>query len=265
MLRPTPCPARLELFHVNRNVVTKLGYRDRMQPSVTTSQTDQVTTITFDDGKVNALGIDALKQLHGALDLAEASASVVVVRGRPGILSAGFDMRTLSSGPQASVEMLRLGAELTYRIMSFPRPVIVACTGSAYPMGAFLLLAADTRIGVEGDFKIGLNEVAIGLTLPAFAIVLARHRLTRAAFEQSAVNAVMFTPDAAIGAGFLDQTVDHNALSDAIDSAAAAALALDRRAHAATKLKARADTLTALRHAIDDELTVENLAAETGR
>lgn len=232
-----------------------------MEPSVTTSQVGDVATISFDDGKVNALGIGALTQMHAALDIAEASESVAVIRGRRGMLSAGFDLRTFASGAEGSVEMLRLGAELAYRIMSFPRPVVVACTGSAYPMGAFLLLAADTRIGVEGDFKIGLNEVAIGLTLPAFALVLARHRLTRAAFEQTAVNARMFAPNDAVAAGFLDRVVDEYALSDTINDATTAALALDRHAHVATKRKARAETLAALRDAIDDELTIENFTA----
>ena len=59
--------------------------------------------------------------------------------------------------------MVRLGAELALRVLSFPRPVAIACNGHAYPMNAFLMLAADIRIGTEGAFGIGMNEVAIGI------------------------------------------------------------------------------------------------------
>ena len=110
---------------------------------------------------------------------------MVVLQGRPGCFSAGFDLQTLAGHRRTAFTLLRLGASLAERILSFPAPVVVACTGHAFPAGAFLLMAADTRLGADGPFRLGLNEVRIGLTLPWFAIVLARHRLTPAHFDHA--------------------------------------------------------------------------------
>ena len=150
--------------------------------------------------------------------------------------------------------ILTLGATLAERILAFPSPVVVACTGHAFPAGAFLLMAADMRVGADGPFKLGLNEVRIGLTLPWFAIVLARHRLTPAHFDHAAVTGDMFDPEAAREAGLLDRVVPPADL-DAVALGAAQDLgSVDRTAHAATKLRVRQPVLKDLRAAIELEL-----------
>ena len=131
----------------------------------------RIATIAMDDGKVNALSIEMLKTLHAAFDRAEQDGAVVVLTGREGRFSAGFDLKVFNSGDvDLVVEMLSLGATLAERVLSFPTPVVVACNGHAIAAGSFLPLAADVRIGVDGPFQIGLNEVEIGLTVPWFAI-----------------------------------------------------------------------------------------------
>ena len=177
------------------------------------------------------------------------------LRGRAGYFSAGFDLAVFDGPQEDVVLMLTLGATLAERILSFPAPVAVACTGHAFPAGAFLLMAADTRIGADGPFKLGLNEVRIGLTLPWFAIVLAKHRLTPAHFDHATVTGTMFDPPGAREAGLLDAVVDPQDL-DAVALSAAEDLAeVDRGAHAATKLRVRQSVLEELRSVIDTELT----------
>ena len=178
-----------------------------MADLVTYQRSDLVSTVTMDDGKVNVFSIPMLRSLHEAFDQAEHDGTVVLLTGRPGYFSAGFDLATINGAPEDVVVMLRLGATLAERILSFPAPVAVACTGHAFPAGAFLLMAADTRIGTEGPFKLGLNEVRIGLTLPWFAIVLARHRLAPAHFDHATVTGTMFDPPGAREAGLLDAVV----------------------------------------------------------
>ncbi len=178
-----------------------------MPDAVTYARSDQVSTITMDDGKVNVFSIPMLRALHEAFDQAEQDGTVVLLQGRPGCFTAGFDLNTLS-GPRADVlTLLRLGASLAERILSFPAPVVVACTGHAFPAGAFLLMAADARLGADGPYRLGLNEVRIGLTLPWFAVVLARYRLTPAHFDHAAVTGDMFDPRTAREAGLLDTVV----------------------------------------------------------
>lgn len=137
------------------------------------------TLITMDDGKANALGFDMLAQLEAALDEAEAAGKVVVIAGRRGKFSAGFDLNVMGQGGDGMLQLLRDGAAMSRRLLNFPMPVVLAVSGHALAMGALMLLSADYRVGMHGTYKIGLNEVAIGMTLPYFGIELARARLAQ--------------------------------------------------------------------------------------
>ena len=221
----------------------------------------EIATITLDDGKVNALSIEMLHSLHAAFEQAERDEALVVLTGKGKCLSAGFDINVFAGEPERLLEMLTLGATLYERMLRFPRPVIVACNGHAVAAGAFLLLAADMRIATDGPFRIGLNEVKIGLTVPWFAIELARHRLTPAHFDRAVVCATMYSPEEAIAAGFLDRVVPAEQLRAVSLQSAGELAELDRAAHAATKLRVRAAVMGALRSAIETELTMENQGA----
>jgi enoyl-CoA hydratase len=226
-----------------------------MADLVTYDRQGLVSTLTMDDGKVNVFSFDMLRSLHEAFDQAERDDTVVRLRGRPGYFSAGFDLKVLrDGGMEATRELLTLGATLAERILLFPAPVVIACTGHAFPAGAFLLMAADERIGTAGPFKLGLNEVRIGLTLPWFAIVLARHRLTPTAFDRASVTGTMFDPEGARAAGLLDAVVAPEVLESASGDAAADLATIDRRAHAGTKRRARQGAAGELRAAIESEL-----------
>jgi enoyl-CoA hydratase len=217
-----------------------------------------VSTVTMDDGKVNVFSIPMLSELHEAFDQAQRDETVVLLTGRPGYFSAGFDLKVFDGPADGTLTMLRLGATLAERILSFPTPVAVACSGHAFPAGAFLLMAADTRVGADGAYKLGLNEVRIGLTLPWFAIVLARYRLTPSHFDHAVVTGTMFDPQLAREAGLLDAVVAPEALSEAGLAVAEDLTGVDRRAHAATKLRARKKVLEELREAIDTELSPQD-------
>ncbi len=220
-----------------------------------------MATITMDDGKVNALSIVMLRALHAAFGQAERDRAVVVLTGRDGYLSAGFDLGVFAEGGAAVQEMLMLGATLTERMLAFATPVVVACSGHAVAAGSFLLLASDTRIGADGPFRIGLNEVRIGLTVPWFAIELARQRLKPADFDQTVVNATIYGPKQAADAGFLDRVVAGAELPGAALEVASRLATLDPVAHAATKLRARGATLQAMRAAIEREIAVGDFVA----
>ncbi|HUA73456.1 MAG TPA: crotonase/enoyl-CoA hydratase family protein [Solirubrobacteraceae bacterium] len=221
---------------------------------------DGVATIALDDGKVNALSVETLRELHGALEQAARDEAVTILRGREGCFSAGFDTRTFGEGAERVVEMLTLGATLCERILSHPRPVLVACSGHALAAGAFLPLSADARIGAEGPFQIGLNEARIGLTVPWFAIELARARLAPAHFDRAVGCAHVYDPAGAVAAGFLDRLVPAEALREESLAAARSLAELDARAHHASKLRVRREQLRALREAIETELTLDGLA-----
>lgn len=209
---------------------------------------DGIATIAMDDGKANALSTAMLADVAAALDRAEADEAVVVLSGRERTFSGGFDLRC---PPGQWPEMLTAGARLAERIMSFPHPVVAACNGNAVAMAGFVLLSADYRIGSAGAFKIGLNEVAIGLTMPWFALAIARHRLTAPYFDRCSTTGVLLDPQEARAAGFLDALVEPAELRDAALEAARALAGVDRAAHAATKLRVRERALAELRDGIE--------------
>jgi enoyl-CoA hydratase len=214
---------------------------------------NSVATIVLDDGKVNVLSVPMQTAINAALDQAAADGAVVVLMGREGRFSAGFDLATLNAGGPDALTMLRGGFELAERLLSFPTPVVIACTGHTIAMASFLLLSGDYRVGAAGPFKITANEVAIGMRLPWAAIELCRHRLTPAAFNRATILAEVFTPDDAVAAGFLDRVVPAAELRDAAQQIALGLAQLDMTAHTGTKLRVREAALTALRSAIDAE------------
>ena len=233
-----------------------------MTELVTYERDERIATIAMDDGKVNAFSIPMLKALHSALDQAERDGAIVILTGREGYFSAGFDLKVFAGGDvEQVIEMLTLGATLAERILGFEQPVITACPGHTVAAGAFMALAADLRIGTDGPFKIGLNEVKIGLTVPWFVIELARQRLNPAHFNRAVVSATMYGPAEAVTAGFLDEIVPADELRAASLAAAATLAELNLPAHTATKLRARGDALKAIRTAIESELTPEGLGA----
>jgi enoyl-CoA hydratase len=213
-----------------------------------------VATITMDDGKANVIGPPMQQELREALDAAESAGVAVVLAGRPGRFSGGFDLSVVQSGePAEFMGMFRGGFELVERMLSFPRPIVIACTGHAVAMGAFLLLAGDHRVGATGTYKVQANEVEIGLTMPYAALAIMRHRLTPSHFNRSAITAEPYTPEAAVEAGYLDRLVAPERVIDVARATAESYVTLDPVAHAATKLRARHDVLDGIRAGIDLE------------
>jgi enoyl-CoA hydratase len=222
-----------------------------MSTLVTYRVHDAVATITMDDGKMNVLTLEMFAQLTDAFDRAEADRAVVILTGRDGVFSAGFDMRVLGGGGPAAYELVRTGFELAARILAFPAPVVVACSGHALAMGVFLVLAGDYRVGALGAHKIGANEVAIGITMPFFGIEMCRQRLAPAHFHRAVVTAEIYRPEDAVAAGFLDRAVPAAELEETARSIAVGLAKLDLGVHAASKLRARDHALKAVRAAIE--------------
>jgi enoyl-CoA hydratase len=188
---------------------------------------------------------------NAALDSAEQDKAIVIVTGQPGILSGGYDLKVMTSGPQNAVALVAAGSTLARRMLAHPFPIIVACPGHAVAKGAFLLLSADYRIGVEGPFSIGLNEVQIGMTMHNVGIELARDRLGKSAFQRSVINGEMFDPQGAVDAGFLDKLVPAEQLLATAQAVAQQLKKINMSAHKNTKLKVRKALLDTLDRAIE--------------
>jgi len=237
-----------------------------MSNPVTYRLEDSVASIVMDDGKVNVMSLQMTRALNAALDRAGADKAVVLLTGRPGVFSAGFDLSVLGVGGDDARRMVKAGFELAERVLSFPAPVVIACTGHAVAMGAFLLLSGDVRLAAAGHFKIGANEVAIGLTMPHFGIEICRQRLAPAHFNRAVINSEMYSPDQAAIAGFVDRIIPATELlSEALDAARTLGK-LNMAVHTATKLRARSQALKSIREAIElDSSSIGLASAQSNR
>jgi enoyl-CoA hydratase len=214
----------------------------------------RVAVLRLDDGKANALSQATLAALQAALDRAEKEAGAVCLIGRPGRLCAGFDLAVMRSGPEPMRRLVAAGAELLLRMAVLPLPIAIGCTGHALAAGALLLLAADARIGARGEFKIGLNEVAIGMSLPIFAYELARERLSKRHLLRAAAQAELYAPDAAVDAGFLDAVCEPAALAETALAEARRLAELPQPAFGRTKAALRGALVAELRASLADDM-----------
>lgn len=230
---------------------------------VTYELQDHVATITFDDGKANSLSHDALEELGSALDRAgQDQARAVLLVGRPGRFSAGFDLPTMTASDEAMRALVTEGAHFIARLFLEPRPVIAACTGHALAAGALTLLACDHRIGTAGEWKIGLNEVSIGMALPKWAVELARYRVASSEFDWRVVLGQVCNPDEAVSAGFLDRVVPADSLLDEARATAVRLAGLRSGAVSGTKTRARAAVATQMLDRMEEDLA--GISSPTG-
>jgi enoyl-CoA hydratase len=174
----------------------------------TVTITNDIAVIRMDDGKANAINFEMIAALNAALDTAEAEAKAIVLTGRDGRFSGGFDLNAFASlGADGVYKLLDAGAEFLVRLYGNPLPVVAACTGHAIAMGTFILHACDTRVGASGEYKIGANEAITGMNLPIFAMELSRDRLNPSHLTRATVQGFIYDPAGAVEAGYLDVTV----------------------------------------------------------
>jgi enoyl-CoA hydratase len=222
--------------------------------SVRSKLRDGVAIVRIDDGKANAMSHAVIEALGRVLDRAEKEAGSVLLVGRPGCFSGGFDLATMRGGAEAARGLVGAGAELFLRLFELPLPVVAACSGHALAAGAVTLLSCDLRIGARGAYKIGLNEVAIGLGLPIFGVELGRARLSKRHFDRAVGQAEIYDPEGAVDAGFLDRTVDADALFATALGEAGRLAELPQPAFRATKRRSHAEIVAGIRATLADDL-----------
>ena len=205
---------------------------------------NDIAVITFDDGKVNAVGFTLIEQFNNALDEAEKNAKAVVLHGGEGKFCGGVGLSVMKSGDKEKQhELVSKGADLIVRLYSFPLPVIVAAEGHSIAMGAIMLMASDLRIGKDADTKYGLNETAIGMVLPPFGMELAKARLANTSQTEALLFSRIYQGNEAVKAGFLDAAVPQEKVLATAMRYAEQLKMLPSQAFAASKLQLRKETL----------------------
>lgn len=221
---------------------------------VTSEIQDGICVLRLDHGKPNSISKAVADELMSALDEAEKSADAILLFGKPGMFSAGFDLAAMKEGPAAARAMLKAGAMLLMSIFNHPKPVVIGCGGHAIAMGAFITMAGDERIGAAGDFKIGMNETAIGMTLPTFGFELARARLSKRHFDRAVVHSTIYDPAGAVEVGILDRLVSSDRLEAECLEAATRLATLKQPAFRNNKRIAHAETVDLIVSTLDENL-----------
>lgn len=205
---------------------------------------DDIATITMDDGKANAISHTMLDALNAALDEAETGAKAVVLAGRDGLFCGGFDLKVMQGATGEEVAALvNRGGALAHRLYGLRLPLVAAVTGHGIAMGAFILMACDTRIGPQSGAKFGMNETAIGMVIPMFAQVLAEERLALRHRTAAFIQAKIYESEEAVAAGYLDSMVPAGEVLSAAKAHAAAMAAMPTGSYAGNKLQIRGPAL----------------------
>ena len=205
--------------------------------------TNHIAVVRMDDGKANALSYAMMDEIDAALDRAAKEAKAVVLAGRPGKFCAGFDLKTMMSGAEAAQALVTRGAHLLMRLYTLPQPLVIACTGHALAGGSLAVLTGDYRVAAEGAFKIGLNEVQIGMPVPVLAMELARDRLDPRFFVRSTLFAEIVDPNGAVFAGWVDEVAPEASVIERAVAEATRLAALPANAYTLTKTIMRERTV----------------------
>ena len=231
-----------------------MTYSPAVADLVSYSLDNNVAVLHMDDGKANALSKPMIDALLAALARAEGEASAAVLVGRPERFCAGFDLRVMMSGPDAAKDLLKTGSELLMKLYGATIPLVIACTGHALAGGALVVLTGDYRIGAAGAYRIGLNEVQLGMPVPVLAMELARDRLLPTELVRATLNAHIYDPESAVRAGYLDAAVPADQVLAHAKAEAARLGAYSKSAFRATKTRLRGKTIAHILATMDSDM-----------
>ncbi len=215
---------------------------------------DGVRLLRLDNGKPNAVSTALSTELMSALEAVGQETKAIVIAGREGMFSAGFDLKTMQAGPAAANEMVRAGGRLALAIHGHAKPIVAACGGHAIAMGLFLVMVCDHRIGARGAFKLQANETAIGMTLPDFGIEFARAALSKRHYDRVIVQSEAYDPDRAVDAGILDEIVEPGAVEARAVAIASRLGALPQPAYRNNKRLAHSPTCERIASNLDENV-----------
>ncbi len=196
-----------------------------------------VRLLTLERPPANALDETLLAGLTTALDDARETASVraVVLTGAGAFFSGGFDLSAPRRDAERSDALRVLYRDSHLRLLTFPKPTLAMLGGHAVAGGLVLVLACDYRLGAEGDYKVGLNEVAIGASFPRVAMEIVRLRLPHARAAELLLGAAVYPAGQATRLGIVDELLPAEKLADTVLRRAARMGAFPREAYAHTK------------------------------
>jgi len=202
-----------------------------------------VRWLTLDRPPANAENETLLADLLAAVEQASSDPTVraVVLTGAGKFFSGGFDLSRPRRDDEEVVVMTTLFRDAHVRLLTLPKPTIALMNGHAIAGGLVLVLACDYRLGVDADYRIGLNEVAIGAAYPKVALEIVRLRLSHQRAAELLLGAALYPASQAIRLGVVDELLPADKIEDTVLRRATRMGAFPREAYAHAKLALTAE------------------------
>ena len=208
----------------------------------TLSQENDISIIKLDDGKANAFSYDMLTQVNELLSMVPRDSGALVITGREGLFSGGFDLKTLATGDMEKItKMVQLGYHLLLELYSFDRPIIAAVSGHSIALGLFVTCSADYRIAIDGEYVCQANEVRNNMDIPIQIMEILKARVNKNYFYPAVFHSDAYTVQDSIAVGFIDEVVPQAEFMDRVMDKAKELATLPHPFYAKTKESAQAD------------------------
>jgi enoyl-CoA hydratase/carnithine racemase len=203
----------------------------------TDDRDDAVRVLTLDRPPANAIDETLLSDLATALDAARADDAVraVVLTGSGAFFSGGFDFAARRRDDEVAQDLYTLYRNAHLKLLALPKPTVAMVNGHAIAGGLVLVLACDYRLGLDGDYRVGLNEVAVGASFPRAAFEIVRLRLPHARVSELILGAALYPSSHALRLGIVDELFPAEKFEETVLRRAARLSAFPRDAYAHAK------------------------------
>jgi len=227
-------------------------------PIATLSKENDISIIKLDDGKANAFSYDMLSQVNELLKKVPRDSGALVITGREGLFSGGFDLKTLATGDMEKItKMVQLGYRLLLELFSFDRPIVAAVSGHSIALGLFVTCSADYRIAIDGKYVCQANEVRNNMDIPTQIMEIIRARVNKKYFYSAVYHSDAYSVQDSIEVGYIDEVVSEDQFMKRVMEKAKELATLPHPFYANTKKTAQDDVRQKIADAIDK---YENLA-----
>jgi enoyl-CoA hydratase len=231
------------------------------------SQHEGILTLRLSHGKASALDVELLDALLRELDTVAEDVQALILTGTGSIFSAGVDLFRLTREGESYVRrFLPLLSRAVRTLFTFPKPVVAAVNGHAIAGGCILVLACDARLMAEGNGRIGVPELLVGVPFPAAALEIVRFAVPRNKVQSLLYTGRTLLPHEALGAGFVEEVLTPDALLTRAHAVAQQLAQIPPAVYRLTKQSLRAEALERIDRAseLQDQAMLEIWsAAET--
>lgn len=218
---------------------------------------EEYSILSFDRGKSNPMNLQMFEEMIAVLKELKSDSSVkgVIITGKENFFSSGLDLPEIMSYDKVKTRLFwESFMDMIIELVSFPKPLISAITGHAPAGGCIVAVACDYRIMAGGNYKIGLNEIPVGITVPRhifelYAFWVGRHRAYQFLMEGRLMN-----PQQASDAGLIDMVVPAEQVLETAERKMAQYLKFDQNTWSKTKLNLRRDLIATVTNYEDDLL-----------